>query len=100
MQQIIIEKPYQFTPPFRGTFWSKVLHFIGLPGIYLRRYEAVTEYEVRGPKNLEAARKAGPRNPVAPKPPPPARPPLNARFAGKICLGRYGMASWHLFQKR
>ena len=51
MQAVVIEKPYQFVPPYRGTFWIKLLGRL-LPR-HLRRAWGIESYECRGLEHLQ-----------------------------------------------
>lgn len=53
MQNVIIEKPYEFVPPHRGTFWSSVIQKFGLQLRHLRRKEGVESYEIRHAERLK-----------------------------------------------
>lgn len=97
MQNIIIEKPYEFIPPVRGTFWSTVIKLFNLHAIYLRRAEGVVKHEVRHVERLRASLDAGHGILITPN---------HCRYADPIVMGWlaqaanchfYGMASWHLF---
>ena len=59
MQNIIIEKPYQFIPPYHGTHWSSLFKLLGIPEWYLRRYEGITKIECRRVDRLRASIDAG-----------------------------------------
>ena len=47
MQKIIVEKPYEFIPPYRGTFWPTIFRAIRIHDYYLRKSEGVVDYEIR-----------------------------------------------------
>ena len=51
MQAVVIDKPYQFVPPHRGTFWIKLLGRL-LPR-HLRRKHGIESYECRGLEHLQ-----------------------------------------------
>ena len=59
MQNIIIEKPYQFIPPYRGTFWSWLFKKLSIPARQLRKAEGVVSSEVRGLERLRESIAAG-----------------------------------------
>ena len=50
MQDIIVEKPYQFVPPHRGTIWPRFL--AAIVGSYLRFFYGVRRCECRGVERL------------------------------------------------
>lgn len=99
MQHIVVEKPYKFVPPFRGTWWSSFIQLFQLQKIYLRRKEGVVDYECRHAERLRASIDAGHAVLMTPN---------HCRTADPIVLGWlnraanchvYAMASWHLFNQ-
>ena len=59
MQKIIVEKPYQFMPPYRGTFWPTIFRGIRIHDYYLRKTEGVVDHEIRHIERLRASLAAG-----------------------------------------
>ena len=57
MQQVVIDKPYQFVPPYRGAVWVKLLQLL-MPR-YLWRTWGVRSHEIRGVAHLQASLDAG-----------------------------------------
>lgn len=97
MQNVVIEKPYEFIPPYRGTFWAKAIQHLRLVDYYLRHWHGVERYECRGVEKLKASLAAGHGILLTPnhcRPCDPIAMGLLARDAETLC---YGMASWHLF---
>ncbi len=99
MQNIIIEKPYQFLPPYRGTFWSSLIKRLNLHAIWLKRCQGVESYELRHVDRLRASLADGHGILLAPN---------HCRYADPLALGWlakevrchvYAMASWHLFHQ-
>lgn len=97
MQNIIIDKPYQFVPPYQGEFWAKTFHVI-LP-FYLRKKYGIESVEFRGLDLLEKsiASNCG-----------IALTPNHCRSCDAMVMGLLGralkrpfyyMASWHLFMQ-
>ena len=58
MQNIVIDRPYTFIPPDRGTFWARVLN-----GLFLKRFlrtkHGVHSWELVGVERLRASVAAG-----------------------------------------
>ncbi len=99
MQNIIIEKPYEFLPPGRGTFWSWLIKTFNLHAIWLKRNQGVESYELRHTERLKASLAAGHGILLTPN---------HCRYADPLSLGWlakevdchvYAMASWHLFHQ-
>ena len=99
MQKIIIEKPYQFVPPYHGTFWSWLFKLIGLPEWQLRRAEGVVDYEIRNIERLQASMTAGHGILITPNHPRTADPVAMGFLAKQARTYVYAMASWHLFHQ-
>ncbi|MBI1904088.1 MAG: 1-acyl-sn-glycerol-3-phosphate acyltransferase [Planctomycetia bacterium] len=95
MQPLVTEQAYRFIPPYRGTFWIRlVLPFV--PG-YLRRNFGIESIEYQGVEHLRQSLRAGHGIVVAPNHPRPADPIIMGALgleAGRPC---YLMASWHVF---
>ena len=59
MQKVIIERPYRFVPPHRGTWGPKLIRDYNLQARWLRKEEGVVGYECRGIELLQASLQAG-----------------------------------------
>ena len=68
MQKIIIEKPYRFRPPYRGTIWSSLIQRFNLFTRFLRRKEGVVKHEVRHLDRLQESLQAGHGGLITPNP--------------------------------
>lgn len=99
MQDIILERPYEFVPPHRGTWWPSLIQTLDLYGIWLRRREGVASCELRHQERLRASLDAGHGIMITPN---------HCRYADPLVLGWlardvgchvYAMASWHLFNQ-
>jgi len=99
MQQIIIEKPYKFIPPRRGTWIQQIVLKLGLVDYYLKKVEAVTSYELRGVDHFRESLRQGHGILLTPN---------HCRYSDPMVMGwisretetpMYAMASWHLFQQ-
>jgi 1-acyl-sn-glycerol-3-phosphate acyltransferase len=98
VQNIVIDKPYEFVPPDRGTFWARTLVGALLPW-YLRSKHGVVSYEHHGVERLRASVEAGHGIVLAPNHCRPCDPmvlfPLGLAVGAPIHI----MASWHLFME-
>ena len=99
MRDIVLQRPYEFVPPHRGTWWPSLIQRFDLYGIWLRRNEGVEGFELRHPERLRASLDAGHGIMITPN---------HCRYADPLVLGWlarhvgchvYGMASWHLFNQ-
>jgi hypothetical protein len=98
MQKIIVEKPYQFLPPYRGTFWPAFFRGIRIHDYYLRKNEGVVAHEVRHVERLRASLAAGHAVLVTPNHPRTADPLAMGWLSVATPCHFHVMASWHLFQ--
>lgn len=99
MQKILIEKPYQFIPPYRHTGWSYFIQRFNLHGIWLRRTEGVVEYECRGEELLRQSLDAGHGILLTPNHSRAGDPIVMGWLAREVGCHVYAMASWHLFHQ-
>jgi 1-acyl-sn-glycerol-3-phosphate acyltransferase len=97
MQQIFIEKPYEFVPPVYSNWWPSLLRFY--IHRYLRKTFGVHSMEFRQTERLRASLDAGHSIILAPN---------HCRLSDPIVLGvmalgvgtnLFAMASWHLFKQ-
>jgi len=99
MQKIIVEKPYEFIPPYRSTFWAKCFRAVRLHDYLLRKTEGVVAHEVRHIERLRASIAAGHAVLVTPNHSRTADPVAMGWLAVEAPCLFYVMASWHLFQQ-
>jgi 1-acyl-sn-glycerol-3-phosphate acyltransferase len=99
MQNIIVEKPYRFIPPYRTTFWSSIIRALRIHQFYLWRSEGVTSYEVRSVERLRASIDAGHGVLLTPNHPRTADPLALGWLTVAAKTHLYSMASWHLFNQ-
>jgi 1-acyl-sn-glycerol-3-phosphate acyltransferase len=97
MQQVVIDKPYQFVPPYRGTFWVMVFHRL-LPR-YLWRTWGIRAHELRGVEHLQASVDAGHGIVIAPNHARPCDPMVIGFLSNAVHRPFYAMASWHVFHE-
>jgi 1-acyl-sn-glycerol-3-phosphate acyltransferase len=99
MQNIIIEKPYQFIPPFRATYWSTAIKALKVPARYLSRYSGVTKIECRHVERLRKSIDAGHGILLTPNHPRTSDPLAMGTLAADANCHFFAMASWHLFHQ-
>jgi 1-acyl-sn-glycerol-3-phosphate acyltransferase len=99
MQKIIVEKPYQFVPPYRGTFWCDVFRIFRFPAWQLSRSEGVDAHEIRHIERLQASLAAGHGILLTPNHPRTADPVAMGLLAMAAPCYLWAMASWHLFHQ-
>jgi len=99
MQDIHIEKPYQFVPPHRGNFLPGLVRDFNLLAYHLKTTEGVVDYEIR---HIEKLRKSLDDKLGV------LLTPNHCRTADPLLMGWvsrearclvYAMASWHLFNQ-
>ena len=97
MEDILIEKPYQFRPPITWDWPQRVLtkanQFKGL----LRKQHGVVDHECRNLDRLRASIDAGHGIVLTPNHPRIADPIAMYHLCRETPTGIYTMASWHLF---
>lgn len=99
MQQVLIEKPYEFVPPITASWPQKLLSRLGLYRSVLRKREGVVDYECRHLDRLRASIDAGHGVMLTPNHPRTADPIAMYHVARETSCSLYTMASWHLFQE-
>jgi 1-acyl-sn-glycerol-3-phosphate acyltransferase len=97
MQNIIIDKPYAFVPPYRGRRWGRFLQRF-VKG-RLRRSHGIAAVECRGLDKLKASVAAGHGVLVAANHCRPCDPEIVQETLRQAGLLGYFMASWHLFMQ-
>ncbi len=96
MQNIVIDKPYVFVPPYRGRRWALFQRFVPRR---LRRNDGIAAIECRGLDKLKAAVAAGHGVLVAANHCRPCDPEVIQEMLRQAGLLGYFMASWHLFMR-
>lgn len=97
MQQVVIAKPYEFTPPHHGAFWPWLFQK-WLPG-YTRRKWGMEGLEFHGLERLQESLKAGHGVILAPNHCRPCDPFILALLGAELRQPFYTMASSHLFMQ-
>jgi 1-acyl-sn-glycerol-3-phosphate acyltransferase len=99
MQDIIIEKPYQFVPPYKGNWLPWLILKSGLVHRHLRKHEGVVDCHLHGIDHLRESMRLGHGVLLAPNHCRYADPLLMAFVASEAKTLMYAMASWHLFEQ-
>lgn len=99
MQNIIVEKPYQFVPPYRGTIWSSLFKALKIPGWHLRKTAGVATCDCRDLDRLQRSMAAGHGILLTPNHPRTSDPLAMGYLAERAHCHLYAMASWHLFHQ-
>lgn len=99
MQDIIIEKPYQFVPPHRGSWLPWSILKLGLVKRHLRRAEGVVSVRLHGIDHLKESKRRGHGILIAPNHCRYADPLVMSFVAEEAQTLFYAMASWHLFEQ-
>ena len=99
MQNVIVEKPYRFVPPDRGTFWVWLFQKFRLYEPHLRNREGVVSHECRHVERLQESLAAGHGILLAPNHCRTADPLVLGFLAKEAGTHLYCMASWHLFHQ-
>lgn len=99
MQNVLIEKPYRFIPPFSQRWLQRVLLWGGIHHYEIRRTYGVTSHETRHRERLRASLDAGHSVLLLPNHPRTADPAALCYLARETPFDFYMMASWHLFHQ-
>jgi 1-acyl-sn-glycerol-3-phosphate acyltransferase len=97
MQNVVIDKPYEFVPPVHADIWPALIK------LYLRRYLRkkwrIDSAECRGAEHLAASVRAGHGIILTPNHCRLSDPLVLGFLAKKIGINLYAMASWHTFHE-
>ena len=97
MQDVVIDKPYRFSPPYHGTLWAQLLKLY-LPR-YLRRTFGITSVQCRDVELLTASLESGHGILLAPNHCRPSDPMVLGMLARQAGACFFTMASWHVFMQ-
>jgi 1-acyl-sn-glycerol-3-phosphate acyltransferase len=95
MIPVVVDRPYQFIPPYAGTFWLRLIRPI-LPW-YLRRSWGIESIEYRGQEHLEASFAAGHGVLLAPNHARPCDPFVVGMLPLRLGRPCHFVAASHLF---
>lgn len=99
MQNIVIERPYEFVPPHRGTWWPNFIQRFRLIDRYLLKSQGLVSWEVRHGDRVRASLDAGHGVLLAPNHCRPCDAIAIGWLARELQTHVYAMASWHLFHQ-
>ena len=99
MHEILIEKPYQFTPPIKWFWPQRLLTKAGKFKGLLKKEHGVVEHECRNMDRLRASIDAGHGIMLTPNHPRTADPIAMFHLCRETPVSMYTMASWHLFNQ-
>jgi 1-acyl-sn-glycerol-3-phosphate acyltransferase len=97
MQNIVIDKPYEFVPPHRGRWWP--WFFQKFVPRRLRKKHGIASVECRGVEKLLASHSAGHGILLTPNHCRPCDPETTNEMCRQIGLLPFFMANWHLFMQ-
>ncbi|MDX1945464.1 MAG: 1-acyl-sn-glycerol-3-phosphate acyltransferase [Pirellulaceae bacterium] len=99
MQNIIVEKPYEFIAPYRGTFWSSLIGSLRIHAWQLKKVEGVVDHEIRHLDRLRESIRAGHGILLTPNHPRTSDPLSLGWLTIETPCHLHLMASWHLFHE-
>jgi 1-acyl-sn-glycerol-3-phosphate acyltransferase len=99
MQEILIEKPYRFIAPHRGSWWPTLIRDLNLQSYWLRRSQGVESCELRGTQYLRESLSHRHGIMLAPNHCRVSDPLVLGWLARDVRCLVYAMASWHLFHQ-
>jgi len=99
MQNIFIEKPYQFVPPYKGSWPQTLCTKLGIHWLTLRLREGVSSCEIRNAERLSQSLAAGHGVMLTPNHPRLKDPTTMHSLIREVNCAFYTMASWHLFNQ-
>ncbi len=97
MHPVVIDKPYSFVPPYRGTWWPRFLQWFLRRN--LRRNHGVVDVRCRGLERLQQSLAAGHGVLLTPNHCRPCDPLVVGETCRQAGTAPLIMASWHLFQQ-
>lgn len=98
MQNVVIDKPYEYIPPHRGNWWPTIIQRLKLVEVYLKKH-GVTSWETQHADRLRASLDAGHGIMLTPNHSRPEDPIVMGWLAREAKTHVFGMASWHLFNQ-
>ena len=97
MHPVVIEKPYEFVPPYRGKLWSGLAQWY-LPR-YLERTAGITQVQCEHVERLTQSIEQGHGVLLTPNHLRPQDPMVMGLLARDAKTHFFTMASWHLFMQ-
>ena len=99
MQNVLITKPYEFVPRWKGTWVPKIFRDLGLYKRFLKKSEGVYTHEIRHLDRLTKCMDDGDAVILVPNHSRTADPMVMGHVAREARCLVYAMASWHLFNQ-
>ncbi|MEL6108627.1 MAG: lysophospholipid acyltransferase family protein [Planctomycetota bacterium] len=96
---LVFERPYEFVPPIKRTFWPWLVQRLRLYDRHLRKNEGVIDFEIRHLERLKSSLDAGHGIILAPNHCRYADPLILGWVARELGIHVHAMASWHLFNQ-
>lgn len=97
MQNVVIDRPYEFVPPYRGTIWPTLLRMY--VGRYLDRHHGIVRVEHKGVEHLQASLSAGHGIVLAANHCRDCDPLVVGTLSKAAGCLFYLLASWHVFMQ-
>ena len=97
MHRVVFDEPYEFIPPYRGTFWSTAFQLY-LPR-HLKKADGLTSWDCRGAERLKASLAAGHGVLLCPNHCRPSDPMAMGIVNRAARCHSYSLASWHVFKQ-
>lgn len=97
MHRVVIDEPYEFVPPYKGTLISRLFRIL-LPG-HLRKAHGIAEWDCRGIERLKASIEAGHGILLCPNHCRPSDPMAMGIINIEANCHTHSMASWHVFKQ-
>lgn len=99
MPYVVLDRPYEFIPPHRGTWWPSFVQLFELYRFHLSRVEGIVDRECRHVERLTESLEAGHGILLCPNHCRTADPVVMGWLAKAARTHVFAMASWHLFNE-
>lgn len=97
MHPVVLDQPYEFVPPYKGTWWPWFLQQFARR--QLRRIYGIENFECKGIERLKQAMDCGHSVVLAPNHCRPADPLVITEVCRLAGTSSFTMASWHVFMQ-
>lgn len=99
MPHVVLDRPYEFIPPHRGTWWPNCIQFLELYRFHLSVKEGIVARECRHVERFQESLRAGHGILLCPNHCRTADPIVMGWLARAAKTHVFAMASWHLFNE-
>ena len=99
MPHVVVNRPYEFVPPYAGDAWPSFIQWFELYGWHLRAKEGIVARECRRVELLRESLQAGHGILLCPNHARTADPLVMGWLAKAARTHVFAMASWHLFNE-